>query len=253
MDSLHALLLAEHDKVLQQIDVLKKRIKAAPKGTLHVVKYKGKSWFKRYDSERKKTTYLPKSNISVIKGFAKQRLKAINRFLKTDSESSYLEIYENLPDEFKNFTAPLAKSMEYKINEWVSKGYAKMRPVKNGFKTLKGDTVRSKSEKLIADLLYMLGVPYRYEMRLDMGDGTIVYPDFTIYDVRNNRLVYYEHFGMMDDLHYVNNAIRKHNEYLKHGLGNDLIITFESSQKPLDLEAVEAQVKKYALAKSATN
>ena len=153
--------------------------------------------------------------------FAKQRLKAINRFLKTDSESSYLEIYENLPE--------------------------------NGFKTLKGDTVRSKSEKLIADLLYMLGVPYRYEMRLDMGDGTIVYPDFTIYDVRNNRLVYYEHFGMMDDLHYVNNAIRKHNEYLKHGLGNDLIITFESGQKPLDLEAVEAQVKKYALAKSATN
>lgn len=49
------------------------------------------------------------------------------------------------------------------------------------------------------------------------------------------------------------NAIRKHNEYLKHGLGNDLIITFESGQKPLDLEAVEAQVKKYALAKSATN
>ena len=265
MDSLHELLLAEHDKVLQQIDVLEKRIKAAPKGTLHVVKYKGKSWFKRYNSERKKTTYLPKSNIIMIKGlaqkmhdvaclkFAKQRLKAINRFLKTDSESSYLEIYENLPDEFKNFTAPLAKSMEYKINEWVSKGYAKMRPVENGFKTLKGDTVRSKSEKLISDLLYMLGVPYRYEMRLDMGDGTIVYPDFTIYDVRNNRLVYYEHFGMMDDLHYVNNAIRKHNEYLKHGLGNDLIITFESSQKPLDLEAVEAQVKKYALAKSATN
>lgn len=32
MDSLHALLLAEHDKVLQQIDVLEKRIKAAPKG-----------------------------------------------------------------------------------------------------------------------------------------------------------------------------------------------------------------------------
>ncbi|WP_235315937.1 hypothetical protein [Ligilactobacillus ruminis] len=61
MDSLHALLLAEHDKVLQQIDVLEKRIKAAPKGTLHVVKYKGKSWFKRYDSERKKTTYFPKA------------------------------------------------------------------------------------------------------------------------------------------------------------------------------------------------
>lgn len=72
MDSLHALLLAEHDKVLQQIDVLEKRIKAAPKGTLHVVKYKGKSWFKRYDSERKKTTYLPKSNISVIKGLAQK-------------------------------------------------------------------------------------------------------------------------------------------------------------------------------------
>ncbi|WP_225436500.1 hypothetical protein, partial [Ligilactobacillus ruminis] len=176
-----------------------------------------------------------------------------NPQLQTVKKRSFRLSWGSSTDEFKNFTAPLAKSLKYKINEWVSKGYAKMRPVENGFKTLKGDTVRSKSEKLIADLLYMLGVPYRYEMRLDMGDGTIVYPDFTIYDVRNNRLVYYEHFGMMDDLHYVNNAIRKHNEYLKHGLGNDLIITFESSQKPLDLEAFEAQVKKYALAKSATN
>ena len=39
MDSLHALLLAEHDKVLQQIDVLEKRIKAAPEGKLYISKY----------------------------------------------------------------------------------------------------------------------------------------------------------------------------------------------------------------------
>lgn len=58
---------------------------------------------------------------------------------------------------------------------------------------------------------------------------------------------------MMDDPHYVNNASRKHNEYLKHGLGNDLIVTFETSQKPIDLEAVEAQAKKDALAKSVKN
>lgn len=61
MDSLHALLLAEHDKVLQQIDVLEKRIKAAPKGKLYISKYKGKSIFRRYDSKRKKRPTFPKA------------------------------------------------------------------------------------------------------------------------------------------------------------------------------------------------
>lgn len=42
MDSLHALLLAEHDKVLQQIDVLEKRIKAAPEGNASRCQIQGK-------------------------------------------------------------------------------------------------------------------------------------------------------------------------------------------------------------------
>ena len=48
--------------------------------------------------------------------------------------------------------------------------------------TNNGEIVRSKSEKIIADLLFMLGIPYVYECPLDTPGGTI-YPDFTILDI----------------------------------------------------------------------
>ncbi len=42
MDSLHALLLAEHDKVLQQIDVLKKKNQSGSEGNASRCQIQGK-------------------------------------------------------------------------------------------------------------------------------------------------------------------------------------------------------------------
>lgn len=64
MDSLHALLLAEHDKVLQQIDVLEKRIKAAPKGTLHVVNTRENHGSRDMIQKERKQPTFPKATSS---------------------------------------------------------------------------------------------------------------------------------------------------------------------------------------------
>ena len=55
-------------------------------------------------------------------------------------------------------------------------------------KTAKGEMVRSKSEVIIADLLYMYGIEYDYEKTLYSEKERIpINPDFTIWDARKRR------------------------------------------------------------------
>lgn len=107
--------------------------------------------------------------------------------------------------------------------------------------TERGERVRSKSEKIIADKLYMLGIPYRYEYPLILEGNIKVYPDFTILKMPERKAVYLEHFGMMDDTDYVTKAIHKLNTYEKNRiyLGVNLFITFETSKKPLNIRALD--------------
>lgn len=75
-------------------------------------------------------------------------------------------------------------------------------------KTMQGHLVRSKSEVIIANTLYMNQIPYRYENQLEIK-GVILYPDFTILHPKTNNLCYWEHFGMMENETYRENAYNK--------------------------------------------
>ena len=68
----------------------------------------------------------------------------------------------------------------------------------------------------------------------------MVYPDFTILDVKNRRVIYWEHRGMMDASDYVKNAVRKNKNYLKNGIvtGVNLVITEESGVNPLGTDEI---------------
>ncbi|MCH4192124.1 MAG: hypothetical protein LKF52_07435 [Butyrivibrio sp.] len=50
----------------------------------------------------------------------------------------------------------------------------------NGLYTEKGELVRSKSEKIIADKLFMMKIPYHYEKPLKLDSYGYVHPDFTV-------------------------------------------------------------------------
>lgn len=66
-------------------------------------------------------------------------------------------------------------------------------------KTEKGHMVRSKSELVIANLLYREGITYDYEQLLD-GEKVLgrLHPDFSFADAAGDRVIW-EHLGMMDD------------------------------------------------------
>jgi hypothetical protein len=64
-------------------------------------------------------------------------------------------------------------------------------------KTRKGITVRSKSEVIIADLLYSKDIEFEYERPIVAADGTWRSPDFTIVDDTTGTTIYWEHLGML--------------------------------------------------------
>ena len=69
---------------------------------------------------------------------------------------------------------------------------------------------------IIDMLLYKNGIPFRYEEKLVLGSTTI-YPDFVIRHPVTGKYYYWEHFGMMDEEEYRNNACNKIRLYCENG------------------------------------
>ena len=111
--------------------------------------------------------------------------------------------------------------------------------------TERGERVRSKSEKIIADKLYALGIPYRYEYPLVLSGNIRVYPDFIILKLPEREEVYLEHFGRMDDEEYVESVMYKLSTYEKNRiyLGVNLFVTHETSKNPLNTRALDGMLK----------
>lgn len=119
--------------------------------------------------------------------------------------------------------------------------------------TRRGDTVSSKSEVIIADLLYSKGVgDYLYEEKLVAPDGSFRYPDFTIDDAATGQRVYWEHLGMMHDPDYRARWERKLEWYKFQdilpyneggGSGGTLLITRDDEQGDIDSGRLEQLVE----------
>ena len=82
--------------------------------------------------------------------------------------------------------------------------------------TSRGLRMRSKSEVMIAEMLYQYGVPFRYEQVL-MLDGKTFAPDFTFQDAVLE-LFYMEYCGMMGDPEYVKRHMWKRDIYEQNGI-----------------------------------
>ncbi len=85
-------------------------------------------------------------------------------------------------------------------------------------KTRRGEPVRSKSELIIADLLFSRSIEYVYEQPLHMADGSRRLPDFTLDDPATGVTYYWEHLGMLDRPDYRARWERKKQWYADHGV-----------------------------------
>ena len=138
--------------------------------------------------------------------------------------------------------------MEKELFLWQKSPYEcnKNYPEQLIHKTVSGHLVRSKSEALIDMILNKYGIPFRYECELTLGNR-VIYPDFTLRHPKTGKTLYWEHFGLMDDINYCQNTGKKLQLYSINGIipSIDLIMTFETKEHPLCIEQIETVVEQY--------
>ncbi len=189
-------------------------------------------------------------DIAVQRVMSHDRLLLKNFLKKYDPESIY-GVYENLCEAKKRLVTPAIPSNEEFVDNWKSE-YQGMRNKyyeEGDYETEAGEMVRSKSEKIIADLLYRKGIPYQYEPELILRDGTKIYPDFAVLNLKHRKTIYWEHLGMMSDEEYAVKNLHKIAVYEKNGyyLGDTLVISMESEYMALNVRDLEKKINKYLI------
>lgn len=259
MQTVESILRKEKKQLEKIIEEAKKRLQHVPEGKVHIVNKGNKSEYYLINSEQDghNGRYMRKSEMKLARRIvqrdydnkvvkiAKERMEAIERFLVKYETTSLSDLYRKTNKGRKKLIIADMLSDEEYIRQWQSEKYEgkKLDDEKPSYITERGESVRSKSEKIIADKLFMHGIPYKYERPLKISNLT-VYPDFTILKVGTREEVYLEHFGMMDNPDYVAGMIKKLNTYEANGiyLGVNLFATFETSQIPLRVETLESLI-----------
>ena len=227
-------------------------------GYLVISNSHGRQQYYHVDSEKKKHYISTKNNklISSLaqKSYDQMLLKElhkqetqIKKALSLLPSQNISTIYENLDPRRKSLVTPHFLTDEQYVERWLSVKYEGKPGYDDDLKytTDRGEKVRSKSEKIIADKLYALGIPYRYEYPVHIKGYGTVYIDFVILDVKSRKEIYYEHFGKMDDPEYINRNLPKLQSYPQNNIvfGKNFIATFESTKHPFDINTLEIMLK----------
>ncbi len=252
------------ERVLEMIEQFRRQ---APEGSLKCQK-KGKCNFfyhqiwneKEQKWERK---YIKKKQFPLIRRLAQKRyfeelepiarknLEILKDFFERYKPSELERVYDKMHEVRKLLVKPAFVSKEEIVRQWLAEEYEEntAHPEHKRFQTEQGEVVRSKSEALIANLLYNHKdvLLYKYERPLELevnGRIKVLHPDFTILNVKTGRVVYWEHVGLLDDPRYANDFVWKMNAFANNGfkLGKDVVASFETEDEPLDMVLIRKMV-----------
>ncbi len=254
-------ILYEHEKLKNQISKIQSEINSLPKGKLQH-QHNG-NYHKWYCSDGKSRFYIPQNNKQLIERLAlKNYLNELSIDLSNEALalSNYLDFHDtyqsnvekllNSNPQYQDYLSSYLNTTSNELSQWSNEAYDKNKahPEHLIHKTNCGFYVRSKSEAIITMLLHNNQIPFRYECALSLN-GITLYPDFTIRHPKTSILYYWEHFGKMDDPHYIKNASSKLDLYISNGIfpSVNLITTYETSTAPLDIELVENLINGYFL------
>ncbi len=264
MSSLREMLLYEQARLEKILRKTEEQLKDAPQGTLRLSNSKKWTQYYHCTSEgRKNGVYIAKSNEELVHQLAQKsydekvfklaekRLAQIKRLTKDYDDDEIEKIYLKEHCERRKLIHPIEPTWEQQLESWMNQKYEgksfwKDTPI---ILTERGERVRSKSEKIMADYFYRNGILYKYECPLYLENFGIVHPDFTFLSKKTRKEIYWEHDGRMDDPTYAKNAVKKIEAYEKNDIypGERLILTFETDQTILSTQIIECMVNKYLL------
>lgn len=256
----------------RKIEEIRKRIEKSSillEGKLHAEMTHGKYPQYYLDENTKKDgyargRYLRKDEIGIAREYAQaeynQKLlkeldileRELNVAVKLCDSGIYksiLNVYDRLPEAKKRIVNSVVLSDADYLEEWYKSFVVEVNsyPKEQGIITDRGEIVRSKSEKMIADKLYSRNIPYIYEPQIILNDKSILFPDFVTLNPRERKNIYIEHFGMMDNPEYCKGALEKIERYELNGLylGENLLTLFESSQKSINTKILDRMIERY--------
>ena len=263
MAGLKSILREEKKKLEELMEKSICQMKSLPEGTLRVSVDKGYPRYYRCQEGDKVGNYIRKQDKEIAQKLAQKeynskvlqliqkRLKQIENIIKDYEDDEVEKCFYGEHAAKQKLIIPVEQTWQDKLKDWQEKGY-----VGKGFQdntmeiyTQRGERVRSKSEKILADYFYYHGIPYKYECPLLLRGYGVIYPDFTFLSPKSRQEMYWEHNGMMDDTVYAQKAVKKIELYEKNGIfpGERLILTFETGQTTLNNEIIEAMAKRYLI------
>ena len=211
------------------------------------------------NTNKVKRLYINKSKVSLIKKLAQQsyndkasrliirRLRQLKPLITEYKVNELEDLYDKLPEERQVQITPVTPSYSQLISIWLSTPFLS-NPYHQEhlkFTTKNGEKVRSKIEKILADKFFDMGIKYKYECPIHLNDKNTFYPDFTFLHPRSHKEIYWEHFGMMNDIEYANKTFKKIEIYAQNGIktGDNLILTFETLSYSPDDKYIERLIR----------
>lgn len=270
-------LLSQHLIELENLESqIKKSLDHAPAGSLRIThSHNSVQYYCRSDFSNPQGNYIPKSQADLIQQLAQKSYnkdilpliqkekEAIKKLLQQTIQATTqtIKIYETMPLSRKQLITPyllpeneFAKQWEQsqivKKNELIQQHQIRIEFEEDESDEIlseKGNQVRSKSEKILADKFLMMGIPYCYELPLYLHSYGYIKPDFIVLNKRTRQSFYWEHLGCMDRESYCGKTIKKIETYIRNGIfpGKDLILTYETKAHPLNMKTVEYLIKEY--------
>lgn len=203
------------------------------------------------------------------KAYLKEALDEINNNIKclTGAKSRYAnlqpdeiighlpKVYRTVPkayffpDTMKDLLAGAAEEdskIAAKVKAWIEEPYEQSTYMqeKRVHTTSRGEKMRSKNEVLHAEVMYRLGIPFRYEPVLHIGANDLI-PDFMILRIRDAKIFYAEHCGMPFNKRYMEHHKWKMELYEAAGIvpWDSLIVTYGDVHGNIDVRIIESELK----------
>lgn len=164
-------------------------------------------------------------------------------------------IYKSLPTEY--YTDKLScldprinPKIAEELQQWMDAPFdqSTYKPHEKIHTTSRNLKVRTKSELIIAEILYTYNIAFHYEERIYIM-GRRFAPDFTI-KLSDGRIYYWEHVGLTNDKSYMHDHYDKLRYYQHKDIvpWKNLILTYDSELGDLNTQIIHSEIKNKLLA-----
>ena len=254
--------LKEIEALLEKSNRKLEELRSVPDHGIRIHKSNGRDQYELINKTTGEKRYVKAADVQSLRGIAQKEYEkkiskelmamkqGLESFLQNYDVRKLNEVYECMANGRKALIDPLIETDDMFVDRWKSVVYDDLKFFdESELFTCNGVRVRSKSELIIANMLEQYGIPYKYEKPLYLRGVGDVRPDFSCLNMRSRKEVIWEHFGMMDNVSYVNKNVTKLACYHQNGfyVGENLITTFETSQNQISSKLIKGMIEHYLL------